>query len=80
MKENRNKKRNWLRRLIVVELIVCYMAVLTLVSHIRGPEKYRVDSETPLLTVENFVSFAGEAAGNTLLRNDYSRRIHIYRT
>lgn len=65
MKEHRNKKRDWLRRLIVVELIVCYMAVLTLVSHVRGPEKYRVDTETSLLTRKDFVSFSGEEAGNT---------------
>jgi len=73
MRESRNTKRSWLGRLMVVEIIVCYMAVLTLVSHVRGPEKYRIAAESPLLAAEEFTSFAGEAAGGELrLENDAS--------
>lgn len=72
MKRNIRKKRAWLGRLIVAEMIVCYLAVLTLVSYACGPEKYRAATENPLLAIADFTSFAGEPAGEDglVLAND----------
>lgn len=70
MRSDAGKRRAWLGRLIVVELIVCYLAVLTLVSHARGPVKYRAATESPLLDVEDFVSFVGAREDAILLVND----------
>lgn len=70
MRSDAGKRRAWLGRLIVVELIVCYLAVLTFVSHARGPVKYRTATESPLLDVEDFVSFAGAREDAILLVND----------
>lgn len=68
----KGKKRAWLGRLVIVEMIVCYMAALTLVSHARGPVKYRTATEKPLLETAGFTSFAGEPAQGDalLLEND----------
>lgn len=68
MKKDARKRSAWLGRLMVVEIIVCYMAVLTLVSHARGPEKYRAATDAPLLAADSFTSFAGEPAGEDGLR------------
>lgn len=55
-------KKDWLKGLIIAEIIVCYMAVLTLVSHARGPEKYEISTDSPMIGVEDFTSFDGEPA------------------
>ena len=68
MKKDARKRSAWLGRLMVVEIIVCYMAVLTLVSHARGPEKYRAATDAPLLAADSFTSFTGEPAGEDGLR------------
>lgn len=49
--------------IIIAEIIICYLAFLTVVSYIRGPERYRTVTDTPLLRSEEFISFAGAPAG-----------------
>ena len=68
MRSDAGKRRAWLGRLIVVELIVCYLAVLALISHARGPEKYRIAEESPLLAAGDFTSLVGGAAEEGRLR------------
>lgn len=60
------------RGMIIAEIIICYLACLTMVSYIRGPEHYRVVTDTPLLQTEDFLTFAGvpaEADGVLSLEN-----------
>lgn len=47
-------KRGILKAILIIEIIVCYMAVLTVISHIRGPEPW-VLSDAPLLRTEDFM-------------------------
>jgi FkbM family methyltransferase len=61
MKKTDSKKR-WLAGLVVVEIIICYMAVLTVISYQRGPVRHQVIRETPLLDAAAFTSFTGEQA------------------
>ena len=68
MRSDAGKRRAWLGRLIVVEMIVCYLAVLALISHARGPEKYWIAEESPLLAAGDFTSFVGGAAEEGRLR------------
>ena len=64
------KRKAALKWIIVAEVIVCYMAVLTVVSYARGPVRYETAGE-PILTSERFVSFDGALAGYVLpLNND----------
>lgn len=56
-------KTVWLKRFIILEIIVCYMAALTVVSHLRGPERYQVADESPLLNIRDFSSFSNEPVG-----------------
>ena len=62
MKKTNSKKR-WLAGLMAVEIIICYMAVLTVLSYQRGPVRHQVIRETPLLDAAAFTSFTGELAG-----------------
>jgi len=58
MENERNRKKNvWLKGVLIFEVIVCYMAVLNIVSHLRGPQQYVVISDVPLLTASNFIPF-----------------------
>lgn len=59
-----------LKALMIVEIIISYMALLTVVSHIRAPQEYRVETESPILVTSDFVSFFGEQAGDTLSYNN----------
>jgi hypothetical protein len=73
MKNRSGKGKNFLRGLLIFEIIVCYMAVLTIVSHIRGPQQYKTITTEPLVTVSDFVSFDGASmqTGNLLpFRNE----------
>lgn len=57
-----DRKRRWLSRLVLIEIIVCYMAILTAVSYLRGPVRHQIIRETPLLSITDFTSFTGESA------------------
>ena len=56
------KRKKVLKWVITAEIIIFYMAVLTVVSYIRGPGRFEAVKQT-LLTSESFVSFDGEPAG-----------------
>ena len=60
-KKARSRSPLW-RAAAIVEVIVCYMAVLTVISYARGPEHWR-PAEPPVLESGAFTSFAGEPAG-----------------
>ena len=53
-------KSIWLKRLIILEIVVCYMATLTVVSYLRGPGRYEVIDRTSLLSATDLSSFANE--------------------
>lgn len=59
MKEYSEGKQIWVRCVIVLKLIVCYMAVLAVISHLREPMQKQIIQELPLLRVEDFTSFRG---------------------
>lgn len=69
MKEKSSRKTNkaWLKWLIIAEIIVCYMAVLTIVSYARGPEKCEIIADSPMISVGDFTSFSGETASGDVL-------------
>lgn len=48
------------KNVLIVEIIICYLAVLTVISYVRGPERYQ-RAEEPLLTAADFVSFDGSS-------------------
>lgn len=50
------------RAAAIVEVIVCYMAILTVISYARSPERWR-PVDPPALESGAFTSFAGETAG-----------------
>lgn len=67
------KRHLRLKTVLIVELILCYLALLTLVSYIRAPQEYRAETESPILLTRDFVSFSGEVAGDELIvQNDAS--------
>ena len=70
MKEKFSKKTNrvWLKWLIIAEIIVCYMAVLTIISYARGPEKFKAMTDSPMIGVGDFISFNGEAVPGDVLQ------------
>ncbi len=58
MKKQGTGKRKLFQWIIVAEIIVCYMAVLTVVSYARGPERHGA-AEEPLLTEADFSDISG---------------------
>lgn len=60
-KKARNRSSLW-RAAAIVEVIVCYMAILAAISYARGPGHWR-PVEPPVLESGAFTSFDGEAAG-----------------
>lgn len=54
------------KNILIVELIICYLALLTVISYVRGPERYQ-RAEEPLLTTTDFVSFNGSSASFDML-------------
>lgn len=60
-KKARGQSPLW-RAAAIAEVIVCYMAILAVISYARGPEQWR-PVEPPVLESGAFTSFAGEAAG-----------------
>ena len=70
MKEKEPHGKRRFKGLMIVEIIVCYMALLTVVSHICGPEKYRVIPDLPLRSTQSFSSFRGETISENDLQMD----------
>lgn len=69
MSSRKNKsKHEALRGVLIIELIVCYMALLNIVSHAMGPQKFEAATDKPLLTASDFVSFQGETVHGQSLR------------
>lgn len=56
---NKQKTRLPLWLLLIVELIVCYMLILAVISYWRAPGQYRALPEEPLLAIADFVDFSG---------------------
>lgn len=52
--------------IVIVELIACYMSLLTVISHQLAPVEYRNADSEPILTTTDFISFLGERAGDQL--------------
>jgi len=50
----------WVKRLLIVEIIVCYMATLVVVSYLRGPERYQTITDVPMITTKDLISVSGE--------------------
>ncbi len=65
---NGQKTRLPLWLLLIVELIVCYLAILAVISYWRAPAQYRALPEETLLAAADFSDFAGRAvSGDGLL-------------
>lgn len=60
-KKARSQSPLW-RAAAIAEVIVCYMAILAVISYARGPERWRPVGP-PVLESGAFASFAGEPAG-----------------
>lgn len=43
------------------------MALLNIISHLRGPVSYEISKTTPLLSASDFISFDGKNAGERLV-------------
>ena len=63
----RKKQRFHLKILMIFEVIVCYMALLNIVSHARGPQNYDILTDTPLAVVSDFSSFDGGSTEQGML-------------
>lgn len=63
----RRRKRFRLKILLIFEAVVCYMALLNIVSHVRGPQNYVVLTDTPLVSVSDFTGFDGGGTEQGLL-------------
>lgn len=55
----RKRMRFRLKVLLIFEAVVCYMAMLNIVSHARGPQNYGVLTDIPLVSVSDFAGFDG---------------------
>ena len=62
-KEAHSRDVKW-RIAVIVEVIVCYLAILAVVSYAKGPERYHILKDDPLLTAADFATFSGEEAGS----------------
>lgn len=51
--------------ILIIELVVSYMALLNLISHMRDAEKYEIDKEHPILLTDDFQQFAGTPGKTT---------------
>lgn len=71
MEDRQRKKRTRLKMLWVLEVIVCYLALLTIVSYIRGPQRYETISDLSLIETSGFITLDGipEESGNLKLTN-----------
>ena len=68
----RKRKRFRLKILLIFEAVVCYMALLNIVSHARGPQNYGVLTDTPLVSVSDFTGFDGGGTEQGLLLENQS--------
>lgn len=63
-----SNKQAVVKALMVFEILICYMALLNIISHALGPQSYKVITDEPLLIASDFVSFEGENAQEQSLR------------
>lgn len=73
MIKKNERRKCCLNRLIVIEIVVCYMVLLTIISYARGPERYQALTSTPLLQSEDFVPYLGDLskeAGFVFIENE----------
>ena len=67
--------KNILKRLLIVEIITYYIVVLTIISHVRGPEKYQRDPAGPVWTASDFSCF--DDTGRSRVQED---KLHMENT
>lgn len=63
----RKRKRFRLKILLIFEAVVCYMALLNIVSHMRVPQQYGPATDAPLVGVSDFIGFDGGGTEKGLL-------------
>lgn len=71
MENRRRGKRMFLKMLWILEIIVCYLILLTIVSYIRGPQRYEIISDSSLIEISDLVTLDGipVETGNLILTN-----------
>ena len=52
------KRYPGLKWLLILEIIIFYLSFLNVVSHVRGPDSYRLNTDAPLLLAMDFQSFS----------------------
>ena len=62
MRRNNLAKAVKLKQIFILEAVICYIALLTVVSYAKGPARYRTLTDSLLLTSENFTVFAGDVS------------------
>lgn len=67
MKKKTGRRKTHIKVVLWIETIVCYMALLTIISYIRGPQPYELIPDKTISTA-SFLSFDGQAAGQEFLR------------
>jgi len=77
--------KTMLKRLLIVEILFCYILTLAVVSHIRGPDQYKEDARSIQWTAESFLCVddtgLSGVKGNTLhVQNDVPGRNIEFRT
>lgn len=65
--QERKRKRFRLKILLIFEAVVCYMALLNIVSHIRAPQQYGPATDVPLVSISDFIGFDGGGTEQGLL-------------
>lgn len=53
-----NKKRNNIKWLVIIELVVFYFSILNVISHLRGPVPYQIDTSQPIVQMQDFIPMA----------------------
>jgi hypothetical protein len=49
-----NQKRKRIKWLLILEGIVFYFALLNIISHVRGPIPYQIDTNRPIIQMQDF--------------------------
>lgn len=82
MKSFTGRKRRTFRSVVIlIELLICYITFLNVISHMRGPDIFIVaESNGPLLQTRDFVAFDGESGSQNelVLENDSSATVVGY--
>lgn len=60
----KNFNKGFIKKLLIVELIVCYLGILTVISHICGPQPYEVDRNNTLLSSQEFIPYGETTVTN----------------